>query len=127
MLFLGKINILENHKTCGGANIFPTRNRLPDPKYGFFVDLVSFLVFSLVFQNKLWWRLQTLYFSQILFLVRRLVAISITTDGNSTGDVRESGHLFGCAKLIWFFFIFFLSLFFFLFGFVYFYLFLYVE
>jgi len=49
---------------------------------------------------------------QILFLVCRLVAISVATDGDSTGDARESYHLFGCAKLMWFFFIFFLSYFF---------------
>jgi len=64
-------------------------------------------------------------FFQIFFLVCCLVAISVATDGDSTGDVRESDHLFGCAKLMWFFFIFFLSHF--LFGYVFFYLFLYLK
>jgi len=51
-------------------------------------------------------------FSNFNFLVRRPVAISVVTDGDSTGDARESDHLFGCARLMWFFFIFFLSHFF---------------
>jgi len=51
-------------------------------------------------------------FTNFNFLVRRPVAISVVTDGNSAGDTRESDHLFGCAKLMWFFFIFFLSHFF---------------
>jgi len=46
-------------------------------------------------------------------LVRRPVVISVVTDSDSTRDTRESNHLFGCAKLMWFFFIFFLSHFFF--------------
>jgi len=46
-------------------------------------------------------------------LVRHPVAISVATDGDSTGEARESGHLVGCAKLMWFFFIFFLPLLFF--------------
>jgi len=40
------------------------------------------------------------------------------TDGDSTRDPRESDHLFGCAKLMWFFFIFFFLIFF-LFGYVF--------
>ena len=69
--------------------------------------------FSLVSQNKLWWRLQTLFFFKFYFWVRYPVAISVVTDGdNFTGDARESDHLFGCAKLMYFFFIFFLSRFF---------------
>jgi len=58
------------------------------------------------------------------FLVRRPLAISVATDGDSTGDARESDHLFGCAKLMWFFFIFFLSHFFWV---CVFYLFFYLE
>ena len=41
---------------------------------------LTFFVFFVVFQNKLWWRLQTLFFFQILFLVRRPVAISVSTN-----------------------------------------------
>ena len=48
-------------------------------------------------------------FTNFIFLVRRPVAISVATNGDSTGDVRRLDHLFGCAKLMWFFFIFFLS------------------
>jgi len=48
-------------------------------------------------------------FTNFIFLVHRPVAISVVTDGDSTGDARESDHLFGCAKLMWFFFIYFLS------------------
>ena len=44
-------------------------------------------------------------------MVRHLVAISVAIDGDSTRDAIESGHLFGCAKLMWFFFIFFLPFF----------------
>ena len=44
-----------------------------------------------------------LYFYKFFFLVRRPIAISVATDGDSTGDTRESGHLFECAKLMWFF------------------------
>ena len=51
-------------------------------------------------------------FTNFIFLVRRPVAILVATDGDFTGDARESDHLFGCAKLMWFFFIFFLSHFF---------------
>ena len=51
-------------------------------------------------------------FTNFIFLVRRPVAILVATDGDSIGDARESDHLFGCGKLMWFFFIFFLSRFF---------------
>jgi len=51
-------------------------------------------------------------FYKFYFLVRRTVVISVATDGDSTGEARESDHLFGCAKLMLFFFIFFLSHFF---------------
>jgi len=51
-------------------------------------------------------------FYKFLFLVRRPVAITVATDGDSTGDGREADHLFGCAKLMWFFFIFFFLIFF---------------
>jgi len=52
-------------------------------------------------------------------LVRCPIAISVATDGDSTREAREFDNLFGCAKLMWFFFIFFLSPFFFLFRYVY--------
>jgi len=61
-----------------GANTFPTHNRLSDSKSGV-LHTLSF--FSIVFQNKLWWQLQTLFF-QILFLVRHLVTISIAITMN---------------------------------------------
>jgi len=74
LLFLGKIKYFENHitfahlikgivlwRTMWGVNIFPTRNRLLDPKY-FFLHILSYLfVFFVVFQNKVWWRLQSLF------------------------------------------------------------------
>jgi len=62
--FLGKVNILKNHITFAhlikgtvlgralwGANTFPTLNRLPDPKYGFFANLALFLWFSIISYN----------------------------------------------------------------------------
>jgi len=55
----------------------------------------------------------SIFLQNFNFLVRRPVAISVVTDGDFTGDARESDHLFGCAKLMRFFFIFFLSHFFF--------------
>jgi len=62
------------------VNTFPTHNRLPNPKSGFSQTLSYLFDFSIVFQNKLWWRLHTLYFFKFNFLVRRLVAISVATD-----------------------------------------------
>jgi len=56
------------------------------------------------------------YFSQILFLVRHPISISVAIDGDSTGDARESGHVFECAKLMWFSFIFFIFPFYFFLG-----------
>jgi len=62
------------------------------------------------------------FISKSLFLVHHLVVISVATDDDSAGDVRESNHLMRCAKLMYFFFIFvllvYLSLcwFFFIFG-----------
>jgi len=53
-------------------------------------------------------------FFQIFILDHCHVAILIATDDDFTGDARESGHLFGCAKLMWFFLIFFLPFFYFL-------------
>jgi len=51
-----------------GANTFPTHNRLPNPYFG--LQTISFLFdFSMVFHNKLWWRLQLQfkYFLKIKF------------------------------------------------------------
>jgi len=123
MLIWENINILKTHKTFAylikgtvlgrtswGADTFPTRNRLPDPNSGFSQTLL-FLWFSIVSYNN-YGGDSKLCFYKFLFLVRRPVAISVVTDGDSTGDVRESDHLFGRAKLMWFFFIFFLSHFF---------------
>jgi len=38
-------------------------------------------------------------------LVHCPIAISVAADGDSTGEAREFGHLFGCAKVMWFFLI----------------------
>ena len=72
----------------------------------------SFLWFSIVSYNNYGGDSKLCFLQILIFLVRRPVAISVATDGDSTGGARESDHLFGCAKLMWFFFIFFLSHFF---------------
>jgi len=43
-----------------------------------------------------------LFQTRFLFSVRRPVAIPVATDGDSTGEVRESSHLIKYANLIWF-------------------------
>jgi len=50
-----------------------------------------------------------LFLNLFSFLVRRLVAILIATDGDATGDARESSHLIRYANWMWFFLIFSLS------------------
>jgi len=116
----------------GGANTFLTRNRLSNPKSGFSQTLLFFLWFSIVSYNNYGGDSKTLF--QILFLVCRLIVISVATDGSSTGDARESDHLFGRTKLMCFFsyfsFSFFLVCIFYLFFYnciVYSSLFLYLE
>ena len=81
LLFLGKLNILKTTslfaylikgtalgQALWGANTFPTRNRLPNPNFGFRRPCLFFMVFSIVFQNKLWWRLQISLFLNSFFL-----------------------------------------------------------
>jgi len=48
-------------------------------KFGFLQTLFYLFGFSVVFQNKIWWRFQTL-FLQILFLVRHPVASSVAIE-----------------------------------------------
>jgi len=50
-----------------GANTFPTHNRLQNPKSCFLQTLSYLFGFSIVFHNKLWWQLQTLFFSNFTF------------------------------------------------------------
>ena len=79
-----------------------------------------FLWFSIVFYNNYGGDSKTLFY-KFGFLVRYPVAISVVTDGDSTGDFRELGHLIkyinwcGFFKYVVFFFIYlFFSLFFFI-------------
>ena len=74
-------------------------------KSGFFHRLVLFSLFSIVFQNNCGGDSQSL-FKPVSFLVRRPVAISVATTGDSIGDYRESSHLIRYANLMWFFLMF---------------------
>jgi len=68
LIFIHLINGTVLGRALWGANTFPTRNRLPNPYFG--LQIISFLFgFSMVFHNKLWWRLQSQfkYFLKINF------------------------------------------------------------
>jgi len=68
LIFIYLINGTVLGRALWDANTFPTRNRLPNPYFG--LQTISFLFgFSMVFYNKLWWRLQYQfkYFLKIKF------------------------------------------------------------
>ena len=84
----------------------------------------SFLWFSIVSYNNYGGDSKTSFYKNFIFLVRHPVAISVVTNGDSTGDFRELGHLIKYIKLMWlfqiFFFVFLLLFFFSLFSFSFF-------
>jgi len=54
-------------QTLWGANTFPTRNWLPEPKSDFLQTLCYLLGFFVVFQNKLWVATSNSFFANFTF------------------------------------------------------------